>query len=147
MAQATTIKFGKMLVKLGDGASPEVFEAPCGFTTQALNRGKTLNETNVPDCDDPDAPAWTGREVQSLTWSISGSGVLAQEARTAWEAYFDSTDSKNIEVTITWPDATWVYRGRAHLETFNISADLGQKLQVEVSMQGDGELSNMPLTV
>jgi hypothetical protein len=143
MTQATTIKFGKMIVKLGDGASPEVFAAPCGLTTQALNRGKTLNETNVPDCDDPDAPAWVGREVQSLTWGISGSGVLAFESIDEWEAFFDTTDAKNIEVTIIFPTQTRVYRGRAHLETFNISADFGQKVQAEISMQGDGELSNL----
>ncbi len=143
MAQASTIKFGKMVVKLGNGASPEVFEAPCGLTTQALNRGKTLNETNVPDCDDPDAPAWTGREVQSLSWSISGSGVLAYESVALWEDFFDSTDSKNVEVTIIFPAQTRVYRGRAHLETLNISADLGAKVQMEISLQGDGELSNL----
>lgn len=141
MTQATTIKFGKMIVKLGDGSSsPEVFTAPCGLTTHALNRSKTLNETNVPDCDDPDAITWVGREVQSLSWGISGNGVLAQESIAAWEDFLRSTDSRNVEVTIIFPLATYTYRGAAHLETFNISAELGQKVQVEVSLQGDGEL-------
>lgn len=147
MAQATTIKFGRMIVKLGDGsASPETFTAPCGLTTQALNRSKTLNETNVPDCDDPDAVTWVGREVQSLSWGISGSGVLAGESIAQWEDFLADTDSRSVEVTIIFPLATYTYTGRAHLETFNISGELGQKVQVEVSMQGDGELVLHPPT-
>ena len=65
MTQATTYPFSKFLVKIGDGAAPEVFTDPCGLTSKGFTRTANLNDTNIPDCDDPDAPSWLGRDVVS----------------------------------------------------------------------------------
>lgn len=141
MTAPTTIKFGKMVVKLGDGAAVEVFAAPCGFVSKALNLSKNINETNIPDCDDPDAPAWVGRDVQSLTWNVTGQGVLAKEAFPTWQSFFNSTTSRNVRIEITFPGLPIVYAGAAHLETFEISADLGNRVQLNIVLQGDGTLT------
>lgn len=146
MTKPTTIKFGKMVVKIESKDSPAVYVAPCGFTTKAFNRTKNLNEVNVPDCDDPDAPAWVERDVASLSWSITGQGVLAQEARDTWDAAFESTDPVNVQVEFTWPDGTTLYSGAAHLETFEITSELGQRVLANISIQGDGALTRTPLS-
>ena len=70
MAQPVTAKFGKMQVFLGDEATPIVYAAPCGLTTKNLTISKNLQEINIPDCDDPDAPVWLGRDVQNLSATI-----------------------------------------------------------------------------
>lgn len=142
MAAATTLKFSKFRVLLGDGASPETFDAPCGFNARALNRSKTLNEIDIPNCDDEDAPAWVGRDVRSLSWSVTGEGVLAEESIQMWEDFFDSTTSRNVRIEIELPSTAGVMAkvGLAHLSTFNIGGNRGEKVTVNVELQGDGEL-------
>lgn len=141
MAQASVISFSKFRVLLGDGASPETFTAPCGFNSRALNRLKNLNEVVIPDCDDEDAAAWIGRDVASLSWGVTGEGVLAEESIEMWEDFFDSTASRNVRVEIELPtQAMLVKEGRAHLSTFNVAANRGEKATVNVELAGDGEL-------
>lgn len=145
MTKPVTIKFGKFRVKIESKDSPSVYAAPCGFTSKAFNRGKNLNEVPVPDCDDPDAPAWVERDVASQTWSVSGEGVLAAEAVDTWDDAFASTDPINVQVEFVFPDRTMVYSGAAHLETFNITSALGERVQANISLQGHGELIRSPL--
>lgn len=146
MAQPVTLKFGKMKVEIGDGGSPEVFEAPCGFTEKAFVRAKSLNEVSIPDCDDPDAPVVIARDVASLSWSVTGQGVLAAEALETWDSFYDSTDSRNVKVTFEFaaPVGTVTYTGLAHLESFEITATSGTRVQVSISMQSDGALTRSP---
>lgn len=146
MSTPTTIKFGKMRVYLGDGGSPEVFTAPCGFTEQAFNRSKSLNETNVPDCDDPDAPVVVTRDVASISWGVSGQGVMASEALATWDAFYDSTTSINVKIELVYPapTGTITYVGAAHLESFEIAATVGNRVTINVSLSGDGALIRTP---
>lgn len=146
MAQPTTLKFGKLKIEIGDGASPEVFSAPCGFTQKAFNRTKTLNEVQVPDCDDPDAPVQVERDVASITWAITGQGVLAGEAVAMWDKFFDSTDSRNVKITEEFaaPIGNVVWIGKAHLESYDKAAQVGQRVTANVSLQGDGALTRTP---
>lgn len=142
MTAATVISFSKFRVLLGDGGDPETFTAPCGFNSRALNRAKNVNEIDIPDCDDEDAPAWVGREVRSLSWSVTGEGVLSAQSVEAWEAFFESNASKNVQVEIEMPSpvGTIVKEGAAHLTTFNIAGNRGEKVTVNVELQGDGAL-------
>lgn len=142
MAQATVIGYSKFRILLGDGASPEVFTAPCGLNTRSLDRTKELNEVDIPDCDDEDAPAYVGREVKSLDWSIGGEGLLAAEAVEMWEEYYDSTVSKNVRIEQEFPSpvGTIIKQGRAHLSTFTVTGERGSKVAVSIELVGDGAL-------
>jgi hypothetical protein len=141
MVAAAVISFSKFRVLLGDGASPEVFSAPCGFNSRALNRAKNLNEVVIPDCDDEDEPAWVGREIVSLTWGVTGDGVLAEQSIEMWEDFFDSTVSRSVRVEIDLPtQATLTKEGKAHLSTFNIVGNRGEKVTVNIELAGDGAL-------
>src|SRR5690606_31544391 len=106
-------------------------------------RSKTLNSVNVPDCDDPDAAAWEERDVQSMSASINGSGVLAKSAVPIWEAALASTDSIECEVELEYPDGdSDIYTGLFHLESFEVTGALGERVKVSVTMQSDGEISH-----
>lgn len=147
MAKPVTVRFGKFFVRLSDGATPAVFAAPCGFTSKSFTRNKTLGEVNVPDCDDPDAAAWVERDVQSMTASISGDGVLAKAAVPLWEDALASVESIECEVELEYPDGdTDTYTGFFHLESFEITGALGERVNVSVSMQSDGEITHVRST-
>lgn len=139
MAQAQTFRFSGVRVLLGDGAAPEVFVAPCGFTERSLSLSKELGSTNVPDCTDEDAAPWTERDVTAKSAEISGQGVLDVAALAIWQDFFDSDVSQNARVEL-WRAGAKVgqYVGKFHLESFELGATVGERATVQVGMQSDG---------
>lgn len=140
MAQATTIKGGKVRVLIGDGETPVVYAAPCGFTSKSITLTKGLEEVNIPDCDDPDKIDWVGRDATSLSMSISGEGVLAVESVDTWLEAWESVDSVPVKVEWEFPAKTVTWTGLMHVETLETTAPNGQRVTNTVSMQSDGEM-------
>lgn len=140
MAAPTTARFGKFRVLIGDSASPINYTAPCGFTSKSLVLSKNLTDVNIPDCDDPDDPAWVGRDVESLTASITGEGVMAYESIERWMLAFEDVDSVHIKIEIEFPLVTYVYTGLMHLSSLTMGAEAGGRITANVEMQSDGEL-------
>lgn len=141
MAQPTTARFGKFKVYLGDASSPIVYTSPCGFTSKSLTLTKNLNEVNIPDCDDPDAVAWVGRDAQSLSASVSGEGVLASESVEDWLDAWEDADSVPVKVEIEFAVKTITWTGHMHVATFTTGAEQGGRVTANVEMQSDGELT------
>jgi hypothetical protein len=137
MTQATTYPFSQFLVKIGDGAAPEVFTDPCGLTSKGLTRTANLNDTNIPDCDDPDAPSWLGRDVVSYQGAIAGSGVVAAESFDTWEDWWNAGETRNVRIELGNPVAyAWIMP--AKLQEFAITAERGNKVQMAVNIVSDG---------
>lgn len=141
MAQPTTIKGGKVRVLLGDGESPENFTAPCGFTSRSISLNKALNDFQIPDCDDPDAIDWLGRDAVSLSMSINGEGVLASESVETWLDAWESASSISVKVEWEFPTKTITWTGYMHVENFEVTAQNAQRATATVSLQSDGEMS------
>lgn len=78
MALAQVIRFGQAYplweVEPGSG----IFEPFCGMTSLNLTVNIETNSTNVPDCDDPDLPAWLVSDEVSKQMQIGGNGVADQ---------------------------------------------------------------------
>lgn len=140
MADPTTVKFGKFRVLLSNGATPPVYAAPCGFSSKSLTLTKNLTEINLPDCDDPDAVAWVGRDAQSLSASVSGDGVLASESVETWLDAQESAESIGVKVEVEFPTKTITWTGLMHIATFTTGAAQGGRATASVEMQSDGEL-------
>lgn len=138
MAQATTIRGGKVRILLGTGTGPIVYTAPCGFTNRSVTFTKGLEEVNVPDCDDPDKVDWIGRDATSLSISVSGEGVLAFESTDTWDAAWQSLDSVPARIEIEWPAKTVIWTGKFHIESMELGATNGTRATLNVSMQSDG---------
>ncbi|MBP2459587.1 MULTISPECIES: phage tail tube protein [unclassified Rhizobium] len=140
MAPPVTARFGKFRVLLGNAASPIAYAAPCGFTSKSLSLGKSLAEVIIPDCDDPDKPSATGRDVESTTASIDGEGVLAASAVTTWLDAYESVDSIPVKVEVEFSSGIVTWTGYMHVETLEIGAEQGGRVTINVSLQSDGEL-------
>ncbi|WP_100961067.1 phage tail tube protein [Bosea sp. FBZP-16] len=139
MALAATFRFSGYRVLLGDGADPEVFAAPCGFTERSISFNRELSETNTPDCADEDAPSWLERDVTSMSATINGTGVLEATALPIWLGLLNTTVSFNARVEL-WREGVKVghWQGAFALESFETSGTKGERVQVTVSMQSDG---------
>lgn len=140
MAQATTIKGGKIKVLIGNSATPIVYTSPCGFTQRSITLNKGLEEVNIPDCEDPDKVDWVGRDATSLSMSVSGEGVLASESVETWLDAFESIDSVPVKVEWEFPAKTITWTGFMHIESMEVGANNGQRATNNVSLQSDGEM-------
>lgn len=146
MAQATTIKAGKIRIMLGNDETPIKYVAPCGFTQRSITISKGLEEVNVPDCEDPDKVDWVGRDATSLSMSISGEGVLAAESIETWLDAVDSLESVPVKIEWEFPAKTITWTGSMHLETVEAGASNGQRASLNVSMQSDGQMVRVVTT-
>lgn len=139
MAKPVTLAFSKLLILVGDGASPETFAAPCGLTSKGFDITATSNGIEVPDCDDPDAPAWTDRVVKALSGSVSGAGILATESFGIWRDWALGGLAQNVRIQLVGTGLGY-YSGSFILNKFSIKASLGDKVQVDIGMESDGEV-------
>lgn len=140
MAQPTTARFGKFTVKLGDSATPVVYTAPCGFTSKSLILTKNLTEVNLPDCDDPDAVAWIGRDAASLSAEVTGQGVAAAESVPTWLAAWENVESVPVKIELVFPAKTITWTGFMQVSVLTIGAQQGGRVTLDVTMSSDGEL-------
>ena len=143
MAQATTIKGGKIRVLLGNDADPIVYAAPCGFTQRSITLSKALNEVSIPDCDDPDKVDWIGRDATSLSMAITGEGVLASESVDTWIEGFESIESIPAKIEWEFPAKTITWTGRVHIESMEVGANNGERATNNVSLQSDGVMTRV----
>lgn len=145
MAQAQTVRFSGLRVLLGDGASPEVFAAPCGLTERSFNRSKEMGESNVPDCTSEDGASFVERDVTSKSAAINGQGMLDITALDTWEEFWESDTSRNVRVEI-WRDSVkkghWA--GKFHLESLEVGATKGERANVTIALQSDGSFVWVP---
>lgn len=141
MAEPTTIKGGKVKVLLGNSAQPIVYAAPCGFTQRSVAINKGLEEVQLPDCDDPDAMSWLGRDATSLSMTVGGEGLLAAESVDVWLAAVESEDSVPVKVIWEFPAKTITWTGKMHIESFEIGAEDKKRVTSTVSLQSDGKMT------
>lgn len=145
MAQPTTTRGGRFRVLLGDDQeNPVEYVAPCGFLSKSLTLTKALEESSLPDCDDPDKVPWLGQDATSLSMTVSGEGVLAAESSEAWLAAWESTDSWPVKIEIEFPTKTIVWTGRMQVSTVTLGHPSAQgRVTNNVEMSSDGEMTRV----
>jgi predicted secreted protein len=140
MAQPTVLPGTKLLILVGDGASPEVFAEPCGLTTKSFDLAASTNTTLLPDCDNPEAPAWEAKDVNALSATVSGTGVMAVESFQKWNDWFMSAASHNLQIKLD-NASLGHYAGTFILSAFKLGGTRGQKVTVDVTLVNDGAVT------
>lgn len=119
-----------------------VYAAPCGFSSKSFTLTKNLQEIDIPDCDDPDAVAWIGRDAQNLSAVIAGNGVAAAESVPTWNDAWNSTESIPALVEIEFSTGTLTYEGMFQVDSLAFTAEQAGRVQLAVNMQSDGAVTN-----
>lgn len=148
MAKPTTYKGSLVAIYLESTLTPGTFIKPCGLNNHTVTFTKNAQEVTVPDCDDPEAPQWIERDVESLDFSATGEGILAVEAIEEWWTAFNSTDPINARIYIGAPaDAIngYFWEGAIHLNSFEIQGQTGQRATVSIGVVSSGELVFSPV--
>lgn len=143
MALPTTDSFTNFKIYLGDGADPEVFTAPCGFINKALNLESDVSTTNVPDCTNPEDPAWEVAGVSVKRANVNASGVMAEESYETWRAAWDNGVPINVRVE----KRLGYWAGPAIVQSLGESVALGSDgnlIQLTVAVRSAGAWTWVP---
>lgn len=65
-----------LLIKIGDGATPEVFANLCGIKTQSFNLSASEVDTTTPDCTNPGNAVQRTVEPGIVNRTFSGTGAF-----------------------------------------------------------------------
>lgn len=65
-----------LLVKISDGASPEVFANLCGLNSKTLTINNSSIDVTTPDCTTPEGALWTESLNGLKSISVSGDGFF-----------------------------------------------------------------------
>lgn len=140
MAQATTIRGGKIRVYLGNNDNPVVYKTVCGLSSRAISLDKGTSDERIPDCDDPDKVDWLGRNATSLSMDIDGEGVLAAESAEIWVEATESENSVPAKVEWVFPAKTITWTGKMMVSSFKVNANNGEIAKASVAMKSDGQM-------
>lgn len=130
-----------LLLKVGDGATPENFTGICTINAaRSLKGTANANKFNIVDCDDPTILAAVVNEKISVEYAVSGAGVLNTPDVTAMNAWLQNPLPKNCQmvVDVATADGGVIFEGAFHLIDFEITGDLGKKMEATVSLISDG---------
>lgn len=66
----------ELVIKRGDGASPETFTFVCGLRTRTFQMSNAQIDTTVPSCTDPSQPIVATARPGRQTITFSGDGLF-----------------------------------------------------------------------
>lgn len=144
MAQPTVLPGTKLIILVGDDASPESFSEPCGLTTKSFTLNATTNSTLLPDCADPEAPAWEAKDVNSLSAEVSGSGVMAVESFMTWWNWFNSADLRTCKIELN-DSALGYWLGEFIITKLAYGGERGKKVTLDITLVNSGALTFVEL--
>ena len=142
MAQQTRIKFGDIILLVGDtGTSPMSFRAPCGITQMGKDVTTNTNDVELRDCDDPDAPVWLGIDVVSKRMTVNIAGTLDQAAYVSvWREWYMEEASRPIRIYEKIGADGWGYwEGDAVMTQYTDTANSGGSYTNTATIVFDGK--------
>jgi len=129
-----------LYIKVEDDASPATFAHPCLINAKrGIKFTSQGNKIIVPDCDNPDDPAWTQVVKDALAAAIDGAGVLDNKFATIsfYDAWFRDKTSKRVRVCLS---TVGYWSGDFHLTGWEITGNRGQNAEANVAMESHGAL-------
>jgi predicted secreted protein len=141
MVAITPLRGTQLYIKVGDGATPtEIFTHPCLINAKrGIAFKSTSNKVIIPDCDNPEDPAWSEAIKDALSATIDGAGVLDNVAETIsfYDAWFRDVAAKNVQV---WLGTDGHWEGKFDLNDWGITGDRGGNAEVTITLESNGIL-------
>lgn len=136
MALPTTSTFGQFVLKVGDGATPEVFTVMCGLTSKGFDITNNTSSTMVPDCEDEDLPSYEEQDVKSQMASVKGSGIFTVEGQKDLLDWVFNGTKKNVRLYPGKAETGDVeyYMGPAICKSLGLSVAKGDKVTQSIDL-------------
>jgi hypothetical protein len=128
MADVGIIEGEKLLIKIGDGADPEVFTHSCLInTTRGIKATTNVTETEVANCTDQSQPAKIVRKAKSIDFTVDGAGKTDKTSVYAFILWWQSGAAKNCKIVQndTGANGGFTGTGQLILKDFELKGDRG----------------------
>ena len=138
MALATTQKYEQLVLETSEDGT--TWTRICGLIDVEITRTANIDSAEVPDCDDESLPLSIERQVRSVEFSASGTGVWAQESHETLMDWFYSSASKRARIGNLGAAIgdTEYETGYAYLTNLSNSRTKGQKVTANIELMFDG---------
>lgn len=135
MPTANVVPASKVLVQLGNGATPtEVFATPAGLSTNAIALDGGVVEFSTLNDD-----GWIGRLRSTKSVGVTGSGYLVTTDLANWRDWWMEGDARNARMIIDEDHADGGYfQGKFILQSLNIGATANDLTSLEATIQSHG---------
>lgn len=130
------------LVKMGDGAGPEVFTAFCGIESVSINNAVSTADRTRRDCAKPGKPGVRRIKSTGKSQTISGSGGVDKADITKFDTALGLV--KNYKIELYKYDGTdagtlmGTFAGAYMLTAQNMSLDANGDSSGEITLESDG---------
>jgi hypothetical protein len=134
----------KLLIQFGDGGlgeGPEVFTYNCTInTSQDFTIESTTVDATEPNCEDPDAPAWMLRSIDTLSAGINGAGTMDPLSYAVLRDHMLAGESFNVRVLLDLPSVAGggYFEGRYVMTTLGIAKEGKGYVSATVALSSDG---------
>ncbi|WFU88988.1 phage tail tube protein [Rhizobium sp. CC1099] len=116
-----------LLIKIGDGADPEVFNNMCGLKTRSFNMSANEIDTTIPSCTNPGGPVQKTSRPGISNRTFSGSGAfVSSTAMDTFMGYVRGASAFNAQVIVPG-DGT--YEGSWMVTDFSFSGDVEPNME------------------
>lgn len=128
-----------LLIKIGDGASPEVFSNLCGLQTRSFNMSANDVDTTIPDCENPgNTPQKTGVPgIKNRTFSGSGKFVAGASSDT-FIGHVTAAEVFNAEVVVP---GLGTFSGSWYVTDFTFSGEQEGTMGFDATFNAAGALT------
>ena len=145
MATEPNFSGRRLLIRVGNGASPEVFSLFCTFNgDRAIQFDAASTDEMDMDCDNPTAVAFTVTTVDSLSATVSGAGRVKAVDIPEFFDWYSSGEARNAQVEIDAPGGVQ-FNGQLVLLSWNVTGGETGSATADLSMKFTGPVT-MDLT-
>lgn len=141
MTAISPLRGTQLYIKVEDDASPAAFAHPCLINAK---RGIKFNADTkkqiIPDCDNPDDPAWQTAFKDALSAAIDGAGILDNKLATIqfYDGWFRSKGTKRVRVYL---GTLGYWEGEFMLSNWEVSGDRGANCECSITLESHETLS------
>jgi len=140
MTQPNVSKFSELVIKQGDGASPEVFtKVGIAMVSRSWNQTASTTTVTTPDQDDEDAVVYEQKIPSTQTASASGKGKIDKSKVANMQAKLGVTANYELDETGV---GTW--KGPFILTQFNRTGERANTWDVDITLEAADNLTFTP---
>ncbi len=129
-----------LLVKIGDGASPEVFSNLCGLNSKAMTINNSSIDVTTPDCSTPGGALWTETLNGLKNVSITGDGFFEDSASESRMNTVAMAADNSCNFTVTVP-AFGTYAGAFRIASLEFGGETEGGVTYSLSLESTGAVT------
>jgi TP901-1 family phage major tail protein len=129
-----------LLVKISDGASPEVFANLCGLNSKTLTINNSMIDVTTPDCTTPSGALWTESLGGLKSVSVSGDGFFEDSTtETRMNTVAMLADAKtNFQIVVP---AFGTYAGAFYIASLEFGGETEGGVTYSLSLESTGAVT------